>query len=161
MALGKDFYTIREAANIVNVTVQSIYNKIDKAEKDTGRVFTCIGEDKVKRVSAVFLQEYYGITGEEEEESRKLDIVARLEDELQRERDRHETEVQRLYFEIDRLHGELDKLMQMNMNNQILLLQSKPEPAPAPNTEETTQDKPTEQVTQEGQAKRKKFLGLF
>ena len=147
----KDYYTIREAAAIAGVTVQSIYSKIDKAEKETGRVFCSVGDDKIKRVSAVFLAEYYGITGNEEEDARKLDIVARLEDELERERERHEKEIQRLHFEIDRLHGELDKLMQMNMNNQILLLQSKPEHAPAPDKEEAAAINPEpEQVGKGG-----------
>lgn len=126
----KEFYTIREAAALAGVAVQSIYTKIDKAESETGKKYSFTGEDKIKRVSAEFLTEYYGITGKEEEEARKLDIVARLQDELTRERERHESEIERLYFEIDRLHNELDKLMQMNMNNQILLLQNKPEPAP-------------------------------
>ena len=71
----KDYYTIREAAAIAGVTVQSIYSTIDKAEKETGRVFCSVGDDKIKRVSAVFLAEYYGITGNEEEDARKLYVA--------------------------------------------------------------------------------------
>lgn len=152
MQLNKDFYTIREASSIAGVSVQSIYSKIEKAEKDTGYKYTVVGEDKVKRVSAIFLKEYYGITGDEEEEARKLDIVARLEDELQRERERNAAEVERLHFEIDRLHGEIEKLMQMNMNNQILLLQAKPEPPDQTEEETKIEDEPI---------KKKGFFDLF
>lgn len=152
MQVNKDFYTIREASSIAGVSVQSIYSKIEKAEKDTGYKYTVVGEDKVKRVSAIFLKEYYGITGDEEEEARKLDIVARLEDELQRERERNAAEVERLHFEIDRLHGEIEKLMQMNMNNQILLLQAKPEPPDQTEEETKIEDEPI---------KKKGFFDLF
>ena len=135
MGMLKEFYTIREVSSIAGVTVQSVYSRLEKAEKDTGKSYCTIGEDKVKRVSADFLRDCYGITGEEEEEARKLDIVARLEAELDRERVRSAEEIARLTAEIDRLHSEIDKLLQMNLNNQVLLLQAKPDPAPAPEQE--------------------------
>ena len=86
MGMLKEFYTIREVSSLTGFTVQSVYSRLEKAEKDTGKSYCTIGEDKVKRVSADFLRDCYGITGEEEEEARKLDIVARLESELDRER---------------------------------------------------------------------------
>ena len=130
MGMLKEFYTIREVSSLTGFTVQSVYSRLEKAEKDTGKSYSTIGEDKVKRVSADFLRDCYGITGEEEEEARKLDIVARLESELDRERVRSAEEIARLTAEIDRLHSEIDKLLQMNLNNQVLLLQAKPDPAP-------------------------------
>lgn len=132
MGVLKEFYTIREVSSIAGVTVQSVYSRLEKAERDTGRSYCTIGEDKVKRVSADFLRDCYGITGDEEEEARKLDIAARLEAELERERERSSSEIARLTAEIDRLHSEIDKLLQMNLNNQVLLLQAKPDPVTAP-----------------------------
>lgn len=132
MGVLKEFYTIREVSSIAGVTVQSVYSRLEKAEKDTGKSYCTIGEDKVKRVSADFLRDCYGITGDEDEEARKLDLVARLEDELERERERSAAEISRLTAEIDRLHSEIDRLLQMNLNNQVLLLQTKPEPVTAP-----------------------------
>ena len=132
MGVLKEFYTIREVASIAGVTVQSVYSRLEKAEKDTGKSYCSIGEDKVNRVSADFLRDCYGITGDEDEEARKLDLVARLEAELERERERSSAEISRLTAEIDRLHSEIDKLLQMNLNNQVLLLQAKPEPEPEP-----------------------------
>lgn len=156
MQLNKDYYTIREASTIAGVSVQSIYSKIEKAEKDTGYKYTVVGEDKVKRVSAIFLKEYYGITGDEEEEARKLDLVSRLEDELERERERSAAEISRLTAEIDRLHSEIDKLLQMNLNNQVLLLQTKPEPVTAPaDAEETGESSEPEPI------KKKSIFDLF
>lgn len=138
----KEYYTVREVANITGLTVQSVYNRIDKAEKDTGKSYSFTGEDKVKRVSADFLRDCYGITGDEEEEARKLDIVARLEAELQREKDRNADEVARLNLEIDRLHSEIEMLMKMNLNNQVLLLQAKPTAETAPEDDEPIKKKP-------------------
>lgn len=135
----KEYYTVREVANITGLTVQSVYNRIDKAEKDTGKSYSFTGEDKVKRVSADFLRDCYGITGDEEEEARKLDIVARLEAELQREKDRNADEVARLNLEIDRLHSEIEMLMKMNLNNQVLLLQAKPTAETAPEDNVTSE----------------------
>ena len=142
MGMLKEFYTIREVSSITGYTVQSVYNRLERAEKDTGKSYCTIGEDKVKRVSADFLRDCYGITGEEEEEARKLDIVARLEAELDRERVRSAEEIARLTAEIDRLHSEIDKLLQMNLNNQVLLLQTKPDPDPG--TEQPAQTKEEE-----------------
>ena len=135
----KEYYTVREVANITGLTVQSVYNRIDKAEKDTGKSYSFTGEDKVKRVSADFLRDCYGITGDEEEEARKLDIVARLEAELQREKGRNADEVARLNLEIDRLHSEIEMLMKMNLNNQVLLLQAKPTAETAPEDNVTSE----------------------
>ena len=135
----KESYTVREVANITGLTVQSVYNRIDKAEKDTGKSYSFTGEDKVKRVSADFLRDCYGITGDEEEEARKLDIVARLEAELQREKGRNADEVARLNLEIDRLHSEIEMLMKMNLNNQVLLLQAKPTAETAPEDNVTSE----------------------
>ena len=132
MGMLKEFYTIREVSSLTGFTVQSVYSRLEKAEKDTGKSYCSIGEDKVKRVSSDFLRDCYGITGDEDEEARKLDIVSRLEDELERERERSSAEISRLTAEIDRLHSEIDKLLQMNLNNQVLLLQAKPEPEPEP-----------------------------
>lgn len=161
MSNKPQYYTIREAATIAGVTSQTIYNRIDKAEKETGRTFTTTGEDKVKRVSADFLREFYGITGDEAEEARKLDIVARLEDELQRERERSREERERLTAEIDRLHTEITQLIQMNMNNQTLLLMEK-KPAPAADESEGAND-PTapEANDQTADAAPVKKKGLF
>lgn len=150
MNVNKEYYTIREASNIVGVAVQSIYSKLEKAEKDTGRNYSFTGEDKVKRVSADFLRDCYGITGEEEEESRKLDIVARLENEIERERERSAAEISRLTAEIDRLHSEIDKLLQMNLNNQVLLLQTKPEPSESAPTEKNDPPEPPEPIKKKG-----------
>ena len=122
MGVLKEFYTIREVASVAGVTVQSVYSRLEKAEKDSGKTYCTIGDDKVKRVSADFLRDCYGITGDEDEEARKLDIISRLEDELERERERSSAEIARLTAEIDRLHSEIDKLLQMNLNNQVLLL---------------------------------------
>lgn len=130
MGVLKEFYTIREVSSIAGVTVQSVYSRLEKAEKDSGKTYCTIGDDKVKRVSVDFLRDCYGITGDEEEEARKLDIIERLEAEIERERERNAAETARLTAEIDRLHTEIDKLLQMNINNQVLLLQAKPEPAP-------------------------------
>ena len=155
MQAVKEYYTIREASNITGVSVQSIYSKIEKAEKDTGYKYTVVGDDKVKRVSAAFLKEYYGITGDEEEEARKLDVVARLQDELDRERDRNADEVARLNLEIDRLHSEIEMLMKMNLNNQFLLLQAKPEPPSSAPSEETEKNSDPEPI------KKKGFFDIF
>ena len=156
MGVLKEFYTIREVSSIAGVTVQSVYSRLEKAEKDTGRTYCTVGEDKVKRVSADFLRDCYGITGDEDEEARKLDIVARLEAELERERERSSAEISRLTAEIDRLHSEIDKLLQMNLNNQVLLLQTKPdpltEPADAERAEESSEPEPI---------KKKGFFDLF
>ena len=138
----KEYYTVREVANITGLTVQSVYNRIDKAEKDTGKSYSFTDEDKVKRVSADFLRDCYGITGDEEEEARKLDLVARLEAELQREKDRNADEVARLNLEIDRLHSEIEMLMKMNLNNQVLLLQAKPTAETAPEDDKPIKNKP-------------------
>ena len=156
MGVLKEFYTIREVASVAGVTVQSVYSRLEKAEKDSGKTYCTIGDDKVKRVSADFLRDCYGITGEEDEEARKLDIVSRLEDELERERERSSAEISRLTAEIDRLHSEIDKLLQMNLNNQVLLLQTKPnpltEPADAERAEESSEPEPI---------KKKGFFDLF
>ena len=150
MGMLKEFYTIREVSSIAGVTVQSVYSRLEKAEKDTGKSYCTIGEDKVKRVSADFLRDCYGITGEEEEEARKLDIVARLESELDRERVRSAEEIARLTAEIDRLHSEIDKLLQMNLNNQVLLLQAKPDPAPAPEQEPAQPEEEEKPIKKKG-----------
>ena len=139
MGVLKEFYTIREVSSIAGVTVQSVYSRLEKAEKDTGKSYSFTGEDKVKRVSADFLRDCYGITGDEEEEARKLDIVARLEAELQREKGRNADEVARLNLEIDRLHSEIEMLMKMNLNNQVLLLQAKPTAETAPEDNVTSE----------------------
>lgn len=151
MGVLKEFYTIREVASIAGVTVQSVYSRLEKAEKDTGKSYCSIGEDKVKRVSADFLRDCYGITGDEDEEARKLDLVARLEAELERERERSSAEISRLTAEIDRLHSEIDKLLQMNLNNQVLLLQAKPDPVTAPtDAEETGESSEPEPIKRKG-----------
>lgn len=156
MGTLKEFYTIREVSSIAGVTVQSVYSRLEKAEKDTGKSYCTIGEDKVKRVSADFLRDCYGITGEEEEEARKLDIVARLEAELDRERVRSAEEIARLTAEIDRLHSEIDKLLQMNLNNQVLLLQAKPDPDPG------TEQQPAQTKEEEKPIKKKgPFVRFF
>ena len=156
MGVLKEFYTIREVASVAGVTVQSVYSRLEKAEKDSGKTYCTIGDDKVKRVSADFLRDCYGITGDEDEEARKLDIVARLEAELERERERSSAEISRLTAEIDRLHSEIDKLLQMNLNNQVLLLQTKPnpltEPADAERAKESSEPEPI---------KKKGFFDLF
>ena len=151
MGVLKEFYTIREVSSIAGVTVQSVYSRLEKAEKDTGKSYCSIGEDKVKRVSADFLRDCYGITGDEDEEARKLDIVSRLEDECERERERSSAEISRLTAEIDRLHCEIDKLLQMNLNNQVLLLQAKPDPVTAPaDAEETGESSEPEPIKRKG-----------
>ncbi len=152
----KEFYTIREVSSIAGVTVQSVYSRLEKAEKDTGRTYCTVGEDKVKRVSADFLRDCYGITGDEDEEARKLDIVARLEAELERERERSSAEISRLTAEIDRLHSEIDKLLQMNLNNQVLLLQAKPDPVTVPADAERA-----EESSEPEPIKKKGFFDLF